>query len=294
MKTYPSVRRFAKIYRAAKIPIALRQTVKTKLDESAPKVISPVHEPTDWVSQMAIVIKTNGDIRIYIDPQPLNIALKREHYKLPVLDDIMPDLSHAKIFSKLDVKEAYWHVALDEASSNLTTMITPFGRYKWNRLPFGLKVSSEIFQKKLVAALAGLKGVFAVADDVIVINCGETEKKAMENHEKNLTNLQERCRELGIVTKKLRLRTYIVRNPQGTTFRRNRVHMRTPRDYKEPDIHHPAPCFPSLGLSSAEALTHPTASEEANPGPRPEIPLLSNRPSREHKMPARFENFVMY
>ena len=103
-----------------------------------------------------------------------------------------------KFFSKLDVKEAYWHIALDEASSNLTTMITPFGRYKWNRLPFGLKVSSEIFQKKLVSALAGLKGVFAVADDVIVIGCGETEKEAMEDHEKNLTNLQERCCEQGI------------------------------------------------------------------------------------------------
>ena len=156
------------------------------------------------------------------------------------------------------------------------------------------KWEARYFKKKLVAALAGLKGVFALADDVIVINRGETEKKAMENHEKNLTNLQERCREQGIVTKKLRSRTYIVRNPQSTTFRRNRVHMRKPRDYKEPDIHNPAPYFPSLGLSTAEALTHPTASEEANPGPRPEILLLSNRPSREHKMPARFENFVMY
>ena len=121
------------------IPIALRQTVKAlvkaKLDELVHrKVISSVLEPTDWVSEMAIVKKTNGDIRICIDPQPLNTALKREHYKLLVLDDILPDLSHAKIFAKLDVKEAYWYVALDEASSNLTTMIMTFGRYKWNRL----------------------------------------------------------------------------------------------------------------------------------------------------------------
>ena len=100
--------------------------------------------------------------------------------------------------------------------------------------------------------------------------------------------------EQGIVTKKLRSRTYKVTNPQGTTFRRNRVHIQKPRDYKEPDIHNPAPWFPSLRSSTAEALFHPTASEQVNPSPRPEIPLLSNRPSREHKMPARFENFVMY
>ena len=52
------------------------------------------------------VKKPDGDIRICIDPQPLNTALKREHYKLLVLDDILPDLGHAKKFSKLDVKEA--------------------------------------------------------------------------------------------------------------------------------------------------------------------------------------------
>ena len=44
------------------------------------------------------------------DPQPLNAAFKREHYRLPVLDDVLPKLKDAKIFSKLDVKEAYWHV----------------------------------------------------------------------------------------------------------------------------------------------------------------------------------------
>ena len=57
-------------------------------------------------------------------------AFKREHYKLPVLDDVLPKLKDAKVFSKLDVREAYWHVRLEETSSRLTTMITSFGRYQ--------------------------------------------------------------------------------------------------------------------------------------------------------------------
>ena len=143
-----------KVLPCRNIPIAIRQNVKNTLDDlERRKVISPVDEPTEWVSQMAIVKKPNGDLRICIDPQPLNKALQREQYKLPVLDDILPELSEAKIFSKLDIKQAYWHVTLDEKSSKLTTMITPFGRYKWNRLPFGLKVSSEIFQKELPLCL---------------------------------------------------------------------------------------------------------------------------------------------
>ena len=75
---------------------------------------------------------------------------------------------------KLDVKEAFWHVRLDEESSRLTTMITPFGRFRWARLPFGLKVSSEIFQRKLVDALCGLDGVFTIADGITVAGCGRT------------------------------------------------------------------------------------------------------------------------
>ena len=99
-----------------------------------------------WVGQMAVVKKSDGSLRICIDPQPLNDALQREHDRLPTLDDVLPNLNSAKVFSKLDVKQAYWHVRLDKESSLLTIMITPFGRYSWARLPFGLKVSSEIFQ----------------------------------------------------------------------------------------------------------------------------------------------------
>ena len=136
-------------------------------------------EPTEWVSQMAVVRKPNGKLRICIDPQPLNATLKREHYRLPVLDDVLPKLKDAKIFSKLDVKQAYWHARLDEASSKLTKMITPFGRYMWKRLPFGLKVSSEIFQRKIDEALGDLDGVFNIVDDVVIVGCGNSDAQML-------------------------------------------------------------------------------------------------------------------
>ena len=63
---------------------------------------------------------------------------------------------------------------------------------------FWVKSEQRDISKKARCALTGLKGVFAVADDVIVIGCGETEEEAMQNHEKNLTNLQERGREQGM------------------------------------------------------------------------------------------------
>ena len=100
-----------KVLPCRKVPIAIQDAVKEELDRLVNKgVLVPVTEPTEWVSQMAVVHKPNGKLRICIDPQPLNAALKREHYRLPVLDDVLPELKDAKIFSKLDVKEAYWHV----------------------------------------------------------------------------------------------------------------------------------------------------------------------------------------
>ena len=189
-----------KVLPCRKIPLAIQDDVKRELDRLVEKgVLAPVTEPTEWVSQMAVAHKRDGSLRICIEPQPLNAALKREHYRLPVLDDVLPKLKGAKIFSKLDVKEAYWHVRLDEPSSKLTTMITPFGRYKWKRLPFGLKVSSEIFQRKIDEALDGLKGIFNIVDDIIVIGCGHTEAEAQRDNQLNLTATLKRCAERNIV-----------------------------------------------------------------------------------------------
>lgn len=108
---------------------------------------------------MAIVRKRNGKLRICIDPQPLNEALIREHYKLPNVDDVLPMLRDANVFSKYDIKKAFWYVLLNDTSSQLTTMICLFDRFKWARLPFGLKVSSDIFQRGLTGTLNGLDGI---------------------------------------------------------------------------------------------------------------------------------------
>jgi len=188
---------------ARNIPIAIKEQVKTEIDTLVERgILEPVSEPTEWVNQMAVVRKSNGKIRICIDPQPLNKVLVRERYKLPTFDDILPELSQARIFTKLDVKEAFrpfWHVKLDSKSSQLTTMITPFGRFRWTRLPFGLSVSSEIFQRKLHEALNGLDGIFTIADDIIVAGCGESDEISKKDNETKREKLYKRCEEQNIM-----------------------------------------------------------------------------------------------
>lgn len=183
-----------------KLPLAIKDRVKSELDKLVDRgILVPVTTPTRWVSQMDVVHKANGKLRICIDSQALNSALLREHYKLSTLDDILPKLQKAKLFSKLDIKEAYWHVKLDDRSSLLTTMITSFGRYRWSRLPFGLKVSSEIFQRKLTEAFGDIEGVFTIADDIIVTGCGDTISEAEHDNTENLKLLYSRCKQAKII-----------------------------------------------------------------------------------------------
>ena len=105
------------------------------------KIITHVDEPTEWVSQFVVAMKKSGSLRICIDPKPLNAALKRERYQIPVIDDLLLDVTDACVFTKVDLSSAFWHLELDEKSSVLTTFATPYGRFRWLRLPFGLKMS---------------------------------------------------------------------------------------------------------------------------------------------------------
>ena len=184
---------------SCRVPISMKDKVNKKLRElEKSQIIAKVDEPTDWVSRMVVGSKKSGDIRICIDPQALNKDLKREMHPLPVIDDVLPSLSKARVFSKFDLRNGYWHCVLDEPSSYLTTFQTPLGRYRWLRLPFGLAVSSEIFQKRLNTALEGLKGVVCVADDILVYGSGNTDEEANTDHDRNVCGLLERCRKQGI------------------------------------------------------------------------------------------------
>ena len=196
-----------------KVPVALKEKLKVELDNLVEnKIITPVTEPTPWVSSMVIVVKPNK-LRICLDPKDLNRALKRSHYPMPTLDEVLPSLSKAKVFSVLDAKNGFWHVQLDKESSLLTTFNTPFGRYRWLRMPFGISTAPEEYQRRQDQVIEGLEGVANIVDDILVFGEGDTEEEAIADHDRKLIKLLERCRErnLKLNISKLMLREKSVR-----------------------------------------------------------------------------------
>jgi hypothetical protein len=81
---------------------------------------------------MVAVQKSDGRLRICLDPKDLNQAIQREHYPLPTIEEIAIRLYGAKMFAVLDVRNGFWHVPLDEESSLPATFNTPFRGYRWN------------------------------------------------------------------------------------------------------------------------------------------------------------------
>lgn len=109
-----------------RIPDALKIPLKDHLAELEQQgVIEKVTQATDWVSAI-VVTKSNGKIRLHLDPQPLNRASKRCHYPIPTIQKVLPDLANAKVFTKLDCKNGYWQVKLDQDSSTQSTCNIPF------------------------------------------------------------------------------------------------------------------------------------------------------------------------
>ena len=177
-----------------KPPIAFKANHKQELNKLTKLgIIKPVVEPTDWVSATVMMLKPNGKERLCLDPKPLNKALKRSHYPLPVMEEELPDLSKAKVFSMVDVKNGFWHVPMDEESSKLTTFATPWGRYMWLKMPFGIFVAPEEFPRRLNDSLLGLNGVKTVADDIIVFGVGDSKDEAMKDHDRIFKAMLERC-----------------------------------------------------------------------------------------------------
>ena len=107
-------------------------------------VVVPVSQPTKWASSLMYPCKPDGSLHICLNPKDLNKAIVQEHYKAPNLEEISHHLNSATCFSKLDAKDGFWSIHLDEKSSYLTTFNMYYGRFLC--LPFSLKMSQMSFR----------------------------------------------------------------------------------------------------------------------------------------------------
>ncbi|UYV63703.1 K02A2.6-like [Cordylochernes scorpioides] len=176
------------IYTPRRIPIPLLNKTKEQLDQM---------QPTDWCAPMVIVPKpSSNDLRICVDLTALNKFVKREHYPIPSVEYTLAQMGGAKLFSKLDANSGFWQIPLSEESSGLTTFLTPFGRYRFKRLPFGISSAPEVFQRKMSNLLESQSGVNCHMDDIVI--WGATQ----EEHDERLRCVLRKLQDSGLALNK--------------------------------------------------------------------------------------------
>ena len=179
--------------RLRRYPHSLREKINYELNELIEKdFIEPVNQPSEWVSNLVVTPKKDGSVRLCLDARAPNKAIARQTYPIPTLESIIDDLKGAKYFSKIDLRNAYCQLMLDEQSRELTTFITEKGMYRYKRMIYGLTSASEDFQRIIEHCFSDLPGVKNISDDTIIYS------KTIDEHIERLELLFERASNLGL------------------------------------------------------------------------------------------------
>ena len=126
-------------------------------------------DTSEWATPIVPVVKGNGDVRICDDFKVMvNQAIKVDKYTVPRIEDIFTKLSNGKMFSKLDLRQAFLQLECEDSSKELLTVNTHRGLYCYNRLLYGILSAPAIWQRTIDQILQGIPGVQCILDDMVI------------------------------------------------------------------------------------------------------------------------------
>jgi len=182
------------------IPFAYREKLQKELDLLQQQgIIVPVTEVTEWCAPIVVTPKKGTDrIRLCVDLSRLNRYVRRERYQSPTPVEAVADIAaeEAKFFTVLDARKGYHQCLLDEKSQPLTTFITPFGRFKYCRAPYGLSSIAEHYNRRMAEAFEGLSGFRRIVDDIVIYD------KDKATHLEHVRQFLQRCQDRKIALNK--------------------------------------------------------------------------------------------
>ena len=145
---------------------------------------------SEWASPTFITPKKDGRVRWVSDLRYLNTAVKRQQYPIPIIQDVLMRRNGYKFFTKLDLTMQYYALELDDESKDLCTIVTPFGKYRYCRLPMGLKISPDVAQSIMEQILHDLD-VEVYIDDISIFS------NSYEEHMEKIDQVLKRVEDAG-------------------------------------------------------------------------------------------------
>lgn len=170
----------------------LEETKRYLLDNLHKGFIEPSQAP--FAAPILFVKKADGSLRLCVDYRKLNELTRKDRYPLPLIDELLAQISKAKIYTKLDVRQAFHRIRMDPDAEELTTFRTRYGSYKYKVLPFGLTNGPATYQRYMNDVLFDYLDDFCTAylDDILIYSDNELE------HEIHVKKVLQRLRDAGL------------------------------------------------------------------------------------------------
>ena len=154
---------------ARELPLALKIKVKQELDRMEDTGIIEKVSSSEWASPIVISIKPGRESpRICGDYVLVNKCILNQTYLTPTIETAFSKMANKNFFGKIDLSDAYYQLQLSDASKDVTTINTPFGRYRFTRLPYGIKISPAAFQREMENIIKEDPNIIIYQDDILV------------------------------------------------------------------------------------------------------------------------------
>jgi hypothetical protein len=185
----------AKPYHAKAYPIPKVHvnTLKMEVDRLCESGVLKKVNRSEWAAPTFIVPKKDGSVRFISDFRELNKRIKRKPYPIPKIQDMLLNLEGFRYATSLHLNMGYYHIELTPNSKRLCTIVLPWGKYEYQRLPMGLCNSPDIFQEKMGTLMHDLEHVRAYIDDILVLTSGD-----LADHLDKLDEVFRRIRGAGL------------------------------------------------------------------------------------------------
>ena len=178
------------------VPIHLRTEVNKELDKLLSLGIIEPSDATEWCAPIVPIRKPDKSIRLCIDYREINKVTPLDRHIIPTLPQILDRIGHASVLSKVDLTSGFHQIPVQPDSRDYTTFLSPKGKYRFVRMPFGLKNAPSHFQRTMEQVLASVADCAAVyIDDVIIFS------SSWQEHLKHLARVFESFRQAGLTAK---------------------------------------------------------------------------------------------
>ena len=176
--------------RAFPLPKCHANTLKIEVDRLCELGVLKKVNRSQWAAPTFVIPKKDGTVRFISDFRELNKRIRRQPYPIPHIQDMLLNLEGFQYATSLDLNMGYYHIDLSESSKEMCTIVLPFGKYEYQRLPMGLCNSPDIFQEKMNELFEGLDFVRAYIDDLLILTKG-TYEDHLEKLERVFFKLQQ-------------------------------------------------------------------------------------------------------